>query len=334
LFIPIILSFFMTFLVLPSWIKRARKAGLEGKDINKYGNPKVAEAGGVVVVAGFIIGVLAYIALKTFYFKSTESLIEIFALISSIMIVAFMGMMDDILGWKIGLGKKLRLFLVFIATVPLMVINAGSSEVGIPIIDGVNIGLIYPLILIPLGIIGTTTTFNFLAGYNGLEAGQGILIIGALSVVAYFTGNPWLSLIGLCTLASLVAFLIFNKFPAKVLPGNVLTYPLGALIAIFAILGNFEKIAVFFFIPCIIETFLKLRAGIRLNKESFGKPQKDGSLDLLYEKIYGLEHFAIWFLKKIKKDGKVYEKEVVYFIHLIQIIVIALGFVLFRKFIF
>ncbi|HIF03136.1 MAG TPA: glycosyl transferase family 4, partial [Nitrospinaceae bacterium] len=33
---------------------------------------------------------------------------------------------------------------------------------------------------IPLGIVGAATTFNFLAGFNGLETGQGILIFSGL----------------------------------------------------------------------------------------------------------------------------------------------------------
>jgi UDP-N-acetylglucosamine--dolichyl-phosphate N-acetylglucosaminephosphotransferase len=327
---PLILSFFITLLFLPSWIKRAKMAGLTGKNMNKYEKAEIAEGGGITVITGFLAGILFYIALKTFYFNSTGNLIEIFALISSIMIISFIGMIDDVLGWKIGLSKRVRLFFLFIAAVPLMVINAGESQIGIPFMGIVNLGLIYPLIIIPLGIMGASATFNFLAGYNGLEAGQGIIIIGALSLVAFFTGSIWLTVIGLCIVTSLFAFLLFNKYPASILPGDVLTYPLGALIAIFAILGNFERIAIFFFIPYIIETFLKVRG--KLKKQSFGLPQEDGSLDSPYKKIYGLEHFSIWFLKKIKK--KVYEKDVVYFIYAIQIITIAIGFIIFRGFIF
>jgi UDP-N-acetylglucosamine--dolichyl-phosphate N-acetylglucosaminephosphotransferase len=332
LFIPIILSFFITFLLLPSWIRRAKKAGLTGKNMNEYKKTEIAEVGGITVITGLLVGILFYIALKTFYFHSTGNLIEIFALISSIVIISFIGMIDDILGWKIGLGKKIRLLLLFIAAIPLMVINAGNADVTIPFLDGIGLGLFYPLIIIPLGIMGVSATFNFLAGYNGLEAGQGILVIGALSTVAFFTGSTWLTLIGLCAVASLFAFLLFNKYPAKVLPGDVLTYSIGALIAIFAILGNFEKIAIFFFIPYILETFLKVRG--RLKKQSFGLPQKDGSLDMPYKKIYGLEHVAIWFLKKFKKNKKAYEKEVVYLLWVFQIIIIILGFVIFRRAIF
>ena len=61
--------------------------------------------------------------------------------------------------------------------------------------------------------------------------------------------------------------------------------------------GNFEKIALFFFIPFIIEVILKSRG--KLIKSSFGKPEKDGSLSLAYEKLYGLTHVSIYLLKKI-----------------------------------
>ncbi|MFH1917633.1 MAG: glycosyl transferase family 4, partial [Nanoarchaeota archaeon] len=167
---------------------------------------------------------------------------------------------------------------------------------------------------------------NFLAGYNGLEASQGIIILSALVYATYITGSSWLSFITLCMVASLVAFYIFNKYPAKVFPGDVMTYSIGAMIATIAILGNIEKIAVFFFIPYIIETGLKLRGGLK--RESFAKLNSDGGLEKPYKKIYGLEHLAIDLIKKMKKGGKVHEKEVVYLINGFQIVIILLGFLI------
>jgi UDP-N-acetylglucosamine--dolichyl-phosphate N-acetylglucosaminephosphotransferase len=225
---------------------------------------------------------------------------------------------------------KTRIILVILASIPLVVINAGESVIALPFIGAVNLGLLYPLLLIPLGITGAATTFNFLAGMNGLESSQGCIIFTALGVVTYFTGNTWLTLICLIIAFSLLGFLYFNKSPAKVFPGDVLTYPIGGLIAIIVILGNIERIGLFFFIPYIIEVALKSRGNLK--KQSFGKPNKDKSLDLLYDKIYGMTHFSIWFLKKFKK--KVYERDVVIFINLIQIAVIVLGFILFRSSIF
>jgi hypothetical protein len=54
---------------------------------------------------------------------------------------------------------------------------------------------------------------------------------------------------------------------------------------------------------------------------------KDGSLEMPYKKIYGLEHLAIYILKKFKKN--VSEKEVVYLINGFQILIIILGFLIF-----
>jgi len=316
-------SFFITYLIIPYWIRHAKNNGFVSKDMHKIGESSIVGGGGISVLFGLSIGILMYIALKTFYFHSDGESIFIFALLCVVLISSIVGIIDDLLGWKKGLPKRLRILIVAFAAIPLMVINAGDSTMVLPFIGITNLGILYPLFLIPLGIVGTTTTFNFLAGYNGLEASQGILIFIGLTIVTYLTGTAWLSVLCLYVVATLLAFYIFNFHPARVFPGNVLTYSVGALIATIAILGNIEKIAVIFFMPYIIETILKLRGGLR--KESFAKLNSDGSLEIPYDKIYGLEHFAIKILKTIKKNKKVYEKEVVYFINLIQILFIVWG---------
>ena len=327
LLFPLLLGFFITLFFTPVWIKRAKISGLVGKDMHKISKDEISEAGGVPVIFGFIFGVLIYIAINTFYFKTTYNIIEIFSLLISILIISFIGLIDDILGWKIGLTKRARIFFLIFASIPLVVINAGESRM-----IGIEFGLVYPLFLIPLGIIGAAATFNFIAGYNGLEASQGILILSSMALVTWFTENSWLSLISLLMVSCLIAFYIFNKYPARIFPGDILTYSVGALIAILAILGNIEKITVFFFIPYIIETGLKIRGGLK--KESFAKLNKDGSLENKYKKFYGIEHISIFLLKKIKRNKKVYEKEVIYLINLFQIFIIILGLILFRKTIF
>ena len=298
--------------------------------MNKYKKPKnVAASGGIVVVLSFVLGVLFYIAVRTFSINfSDEVNLEIFALLSVILILSIVGIIDDLLGWRHGgLSKRTRLFLAFFASIPLVVINAGSSNIILPFFGMIDIGIFYPLLFIPIGIAGATTTYNFLAGFNGLEAGQGIIILSFLSYVAYVTGSPWLALVGLIMVSSLVGFWFYNKNPAKVFPGESVTWTIGALIAGMAILGNFEKIAVFVFIPYILEFFLKLRGGFE--KHSFAIPNKDGSLREPFKKIYGLEHLSIRILSKIKPSKKVYENDVVWLIHGFQLFFIALAFIIF-----
>jgi len=329
LIFPLVIGFFLTLFFTPLWIKKARNIGLVWEDMNKLSTPKnVAGSGGLIVLFGFIIGVLSYIAIKTFILNTDTTTIEIFSLLTTVLIAGMVGFVDDIFGWVHGgLSAKFRLLLLFFAAIPLMVINAGESTMM-----GVNFGLFYPLFFIPLGIIGASATFNFLAGYNGLEAIQGIIILSALSIVLWLNGTSWLSLILLIMVVCLIAFFIFNKYPAKVFPGDILTYTVGCLIAIAAILGNIEKIAVFFFIPYIIETGLKCRGGLK--KQSFAKVDDSGGLNVPYNKFYGLEHLAIYILKKIRKNRKVDEKDVVLAVSFFQILVILIGFILFRNSIF
>ena len=70
LFIPLIISFLATLIALPHWINRAKHAGLVGKDMHKSDKREVAEIGGIPVLFGFLLGLLSYIALSTFYFKN------------------------------------------------------------------------------------------------------------------------------------------------------------------------------------------------------------------------------------------------------------------------
>jgi len=331
LIIPILISFLISFLFMPFWIIKAKNMGLVWSDMNKFSKQKVAGSGGIITVLAFVIGILIFIAYRTFILKTESFLVEILAMLTVVLFLAGIGLVDDLLGWRKGGLKKIhRIILVALAAIPLMAINAGRSDIALPVLGAIDLGIIYPLIIIPIGVVGAVTTLNFLAGFNGLEAGQGILLLFALGIVAFFTGSSWLAIIILCVIAALLGFLLYNFYPAKVFPGDSLTYPLGGFIAIVAILGNFEKIAVFFFIPYIIEIVLKSRG--KLVKQSFGKPKKDGSLDLRYSKIYSLNHVAILLMKKLK--WKATEKKVVYLIWMFQILIILLGFIIFGKGIF
>jgi len=315
---------------MPFWIRKVKKAGLVWEDMNKFDRPKdIAGSGGIVVVVAFVIGVFYYIAIRTFVMGDADGItLNIFALLSVVLLLTIVGIIDDLLGWKNkGLSVRTRIVLAFISSIPLVVINAGASEITLPLLGVIDLGLLYPLIFIPVGIAGATTTYNFLAGYNGLEAGQGIIILSFLSYVSYLNEVSWLAVIGLTMVTALIGFWFYNKNPAKVFPGDSLTWSIGALIASMAIIGNFHKIAIFVFIPYILEMGFKLRGN--LEKQSFGKPNNDGSLEMPYEKIYGLEHLAIYLLKRFKPNHKVYENEVVYLIHGFQIILIIIASLLF-----
>jgi UDP-N-acetylglucosamine--dolichyl-phosphate N-acetylglucosaminephosphotransferase len=310
----IIISFCITLVTIPYWIRRARNAKLVGPDVHKKDSPKVAELGGLCVIAGFLIALLFFVATKTFIYLWPENFLQIFATITAVLIATMIGFVDDILGWKIGLRARYKVALTFFISLPIVVINAGQATMNIPLIGIVDFGLLYPLLLVPIAVMGTANGFNIIAGYNGLEAGQGIIILTTLATITYFSGDSYAAFIASCMIAAILAFYIFNSYPAKIFPGDTFTYPVGALIAIVAILGNVEKYAVILFIPYFIELLLKARGN--LIKESFAAVQNDGSLERRYEQWYGIEHVAVDILKKIR--GKATEQSVVYAIFLFQ----------------
>jgi len=318
-------AFLATMFLTKKWIEIARKFGLVGKDMNKYKKSLIPEAGGVVVTLVISFCLLIYIFAKTFYLRTVTHLIDVFAIITTLLLAGFLGFIDDIIGWKKGLTQLQKPLLTIPIAIPLMVINAGNSVMNIPFFGPIDFGILYPLLIVPIGIIGAANGFNMLAGYNGLEAGMGAVIFITLGIVSFYSTHYWLALLCFVVVATLFTFLIFNWFPSKVFPGNSFTYSIGALVATVAILGNMEKIAVWLFIPYIVEFILFLRAKkdkVR-SVEAFGKPNKDDSLELPYKKVYDCTHFAIWFLKKIKK--KVYEQDVTLFLITIETLLAIIG---------
>ena len=134
-----------------------------------------------------------------------------------------------------------------------------------------------------------------------------------LGIIAYSNGNTVAVVIAVTTVSALIALLYFNKYPAKVFPGDTLTYPVGAIVAIVAIVGNMEKSAVILFSLYYIEFLLKARGKFR--EQSYGKLLDDGSL-AVRDKVYSIPHIAILFLRKIK--GRAYEYEVVLVVLMLQ----------------
>jgi len=325
----LLLSFFSTFFLTKKWIRSAEGAKLLGKDMNKYEKPLVSRSGGIAVALVICFSLLIYIFLKTFYWETTTHLVEAFAISATVLLAGFIGFTDDILGWKQGLTQFQKFLLTIPIALPLMVINAGHSVMEIPFLGRIDFGLVYPLLLVPVGVIGAANGFNLLAGYNGLEAGMGLIIFTTFGVTGLIVEKYWISLIALIVSACLLAFLYFNWYPAKVFPGNSFTYSVGALIAAIAILGDMERLAVWLFLLYFVDGLLYFRARVidrAGDVQAFAKPNEDNSLEMPYEKIYDTTHFAVWFLKKVKE--KVYEKDVVRFLLFVQFLIALSGLVL------
>lgn len=318
-----IIAFLVTYLSVPVWQAFTHRTGLVGKDMNKLGEVKVSEMGGATVLAGFLAGSFYYLGLESFGFKAGVNTAAAFALLATVLIAALIGMVDDLLGWKLGLKQWQKPLLTIPAAIPIILVNAGRSAVDIPFFGYVDWGLVYPLILVPLGVVGAANAFNMLAGYNGLEAGMGVIILGTLGSIAWFKGEVWVGVVALIAAAALLAFLRYNWFPARLFPGDTLTYSIGALIGGVAIMGRLEKIGLLLFIPYFLDFLLPMRR--RLKVEAFARVSEDGSLDPPYDQCYDLTHGAIFVLKRVKK--KVYERDVVCLLLGVELILAAVAWI-------
>ncbi|MEM3365828.1 MAG: hypothetical protein QXM93_05350 [Candidatus Methanomethyliaceae archaeon] len=319
IFLSFPIAFIVTYLLTLKWIGVARRFNFVGKDLNKLGNPPVPEMGGIPLIGGIVGGLLYYVALNTFFLNQPFYNIYVLGGMATALIIFIIGLIDDMLGWKIGLSKLQKPLLTLPAAVPIMVINAGHSAIALPFIGATELGLLYPMFLIPVGVVGAANGFNMLGGYNGLECGMGIIITTVISVVCYITGSAWVAVLGGIMAAALSAFFIFNWYPAKIFPGNAFTYLVGSMIAVLAIFGNVEKLALILFSPYYLNFLLKVRK--RMNVEAYAKVNPDGSLDLPYDGIYDVTHLSIKIVKKIKK--KALEHEVVSLILLMELFIAA-----------
>jgi len=274
--IPLIIALFSVLLIMPSFIRRMHLQGFIGKDMNKYSKPKVAELGGVVVFLGFSFGIFAAIFLSTYLYSFKIDLNILLAGFCTIAMICFIGFIDDIIGWKKGIRQWQHALFPIVAALPLMAIQAGETSMIIPLIGQVQLGIIYSLIIIPIGVTGASNAFNMLAGFNGLEAGQGVILTATLTIIALLTGQITAALFGIAMIGALIAFLKFNWFPAKIFGGDSLTLMVGANLAVMSIIGNMETIGIVIIALFVIEFLIKARH--KFQSECFGIPNKDGQL--------------------------------------------------------
>jgi len=254
-----------------------------GQDMAKPGKIFMPTMGGLAMSFGFGISLL--LSLR---FIDNAYVIKLLAGLVTIFLITVIAFLDDIF----IIRRVWRIILPGIAALPLIIVDTGIPKINL-FNQEIYLGTLYTYILIPVGVIACANFINILAGFNGLEAGSGAvactaiftasLILMKLEPNKYSITTPimMLAMLGAC-----IAFLVFNWYPAKIFPGNVGTYVIGASIASAVIIGDMEKIGIFVLIPQIIEFFLKARS--RFKAENFGTLVNGR---LTYKgKIYSLTH--------------------------------------------
>lgn len=249
-----LVSFLTTFLMFPIAIPRLKRVGISGKDMNKPHQPQIAEMGGIILAAGFCAGIIMAIGIKTFFSRLlTIDLLSMLGALSVVLVVTLIGIVDDLI--KVRQGAKA--ILPLLASLPLIATKAGQTLIIIPFIGPVNMGIFYSLAIVPIGITGSANAFNMLAGFNGMEAGMGLVAVGSLGIIAYLLKSTTSLVLLVAAMGALIATLHYNWYPSKVFLGDVGTFSIGAIIATAVILGNFEWAGIIIIIPYAYDAFMK-----------------------------------------------------------------------------
>jgi len=221
-----------------------------------------------------------------------------------ILLVGMIGILDDLL----ALSSRDKFLLLFIAGLPL--IWAAPN----------NVGLLY-LITIPIALsIGSNLT-NMLAGLNGIESGLGVISMTSLTIACIILGKYDVTIISMSMLGALIAFLYYNRYPAKIFPGDTGTLIIGAAIVCIAFIGRVKLIALIIMMPNIIDAALKFYSAGFMNRQQ-QKPTQINDEGKLVRPEVGFKSLIRLVLRK-----PIAEKDAVKIIWAIGILFGALGII-------
>jgi len=291
LIVVAIVSFFVSLVSGKVLIRKFTEAGLVGFDVHKPGKVKVPEMGGLAIVSGFVASTIFAVGLNTLAARGILSinlnldLISVFATLATILIVAIIGLFDDL----VKMRQLTKGILPVFASVPLIAVAAGHPYMILPFIGEIYLPLLYPLVLIPLGLTTASNLSNMYAGFNGMEAGMGLIMCLTAFILALNLGSVEAALFMAAMIGALLAFMYYNRHPSKVFPGDVGTLTIGASIACAVIVGNMEIIGLFLFFPHLIDFILKAKNGFP--KEIDYTSYKNGKL--YTKKVVGLPSLVL-----------------------------------------
>lgn len=260
-----LLSFIVTFLSTKLLIKKCHSNNLLSIDMHKPSKPKVADFGGLAVYFGLLIPLCIYA------FQNPLAL----SIISAISIAALLGFLGDIFKFS----QKTNAILPILAALPFFAANI-PTYIYFPFIGKINFGIFYYLLLL-LGATGSANAVNMLAGYNGIEATLSLLITFGLLTMSILQNSQIGITLSLIFISSLLAFLYFNFYPAKIFPGDSGTFLFGITLFSIAITTKLEFFAVLlfalYFINAALYFYTRVR-GIKIQK--FATVNKEGRLNV------------------------------------------------------
>ena len=256
--IIILLSFALVCLLAKIIIPKLRKYKLgqnirqEGpkSHLKKAGTPTM---GGVLFIISSIIAVLVS-SLAGFVFTN-----EIILLVLGSTAFGLVGFLDDYIKFfkhrNLGLRayQKLVLQMLFSALIAYYAYKLAGTMVYIPFYKEVDLGK-WVILLNFFILVASTNAVNLTDGLDGRATGVMSIILLTLAIYSLKISNMTTYAYSIIMFASLLGFLIFNKYPAQIFMGDTGSLFLGGVLAIITILLGLHFYMIIYALVLIMET--------------------------------------------------------------------------------
>lgn len=220
IFFLFFISYLMTEISTPYIIDLFIRKGIVDKpEARKIHNSEIPRMGGVVIYSVFII------LFQAFY----QDINSVKLFFTGSIVIFICGIIDDLydLDWRVKFAiQSIGGIILLMRFTP--VFN------GI-IIFGIEIPAPFNYALLFFFIIGTMNSINLMDGLDGLTSGFSILAIFFIGFLALYKGYALLIIITSILLGSLLSFLKFNSYPAKIFLGDSGSLVLGYFLVFLSI---------------------------------------------------------------------------------------------------
>ena len=231
-----------------TWLckKIALKFGIVDRpdDLVKTHKEPIAYLGGIGMLVGLTVGVLAGIGVLKDEVLFSPMLKWLLALLAGGAIACFVGLADDLFDikpWQKILGQVAAAVVLLLAgIVPNLRYISGFLGVSMPR----ELEIFLQIMIVIFFVLGATNSLNLLDGLDGLCAGVTVIITVAMLLLATHlatwrfseAGDPVRITVCLGLVGVVFGFLPFNRYPAKIFMGDAGSMLLGFLMAALMIL--------------------------------------------------------------------------------------------------
>ncbi|HER24214.1 MAG TPA: undecaprenyl/decaprenyl-phosphate alpha-N-acetylglucosaminyl 1-phosphate transferase [Candidatus Atribacteria bacterium] len=236
-----VIAFIVSYILTPYMERVGKKQNM----MDQPGHRKVHEEaipnlGGIVIFFGFLLSLLFIVEIEG----------QIKALLIGGVIILLLGVIDDI----VDLSPKNKFMIQMVPAIIVIIYNGdliNNFMLNQLKIFGLLGYLLYPFLI--FWIVGVTNSINLIDGLDGLACGISLIALVTFFILGVRQNLEVLSILSVALAGSMLAFLRFNFFPAKIFLGDsgstFAGFILASIGALWALSG---ETALYIFIPIII----------------------------------------------------------------------------------